>query len=396
MADKEFSQFLAAQTVALQELAKQIAESRIDNDKFLKLQTNVEQRSMDLLANLLTEYIHDSQSKFTFSTWYDRNEDVFLVDAKNLDEPAKVRLLLRKLDVNSHSQYVNFIKPKKSSENSFLDTVKILKRMFGELETLFSIRYNCMKLVKKSSDDFISFASTVNRECERFDFANFTFDQFKCLIFVCGLHSSDKEFRSRLLMKIDTTPAMNLDTLTAECKRLTDLKLDAELITKNPSSLPALQVKQIDNRNKPKPLKSFEKPKAQPTAKPKLPYRPCWLCGDKYFVRNVHICSIYGETAIKRDTKKDFVKARSRKSQIRTREIHHDKPKESSLFRNWILQPNESSSLSTLPDSRYDFKWTRHLTSQLYRFTTTRNWDVHQQFCAPNEHNGIRMYNCIQ
>lgn len=75
----------------------------------------------------------------TFS--YARFEDVFVVDGVNLDDAAKVRLLLRKLDSQSHSKYINSILPKKPSDNHFEETVKILKRVFGEPESLFSVRY---------------------------------------------------------------------------------------------------------------------------------------------------------------------------------------------------------------------------------------------------------------
>ncbi|XP_037040283.1 uncharacterized protein K02A2.6-like [Bradysia coprophila] len=292
--NEKLLQLLADQTVVLQELAKQIAVNKLDNDA---LQTNAAQRSMDLLANSLTSYIHDPLSKFTFSTWYARHEDVFTVDAKNLDDAAKVRLLLRKLDEDSHSKYVNFILPKKSNENSLEETVKILKRMFGEPESLFSIRYNCMKLVKKSSDDFIAFASIVNKECERFDFAKLTSDQFKCLIFICGLPTCDKEFRTRLLMKLESDAALTLATLTVECKRLMDLKLDAELIAKTPSGTSTPYVKQINDKSKKSPKTvdkaSYSKSPAQDSSK-KVPYRPCWLCGAKHFVKECtyvkHLC----------------------------------------------------------------------------------------------------------
>ncbi|XP_037028712.1 uncharacterized protein K02A2.6-like [Bradysia coprophila] len=302
--DEALLKLLADQTLALQELTKIVVANKLDGDA---IHANNAQRSMDLLANSLTDYMHEPQSKFTFTTWYDRHEDVFLVDAKNLDDAAKVRLLLRKLDDKSHSTYVNFILPKKTSQNSFEDTVKILKKMFGEPESLFSVRYNCMKLVKKSSDDFIAFASIVNKECERFEFANLTSDQFKCLIFICGLTSCEKEFRTRLLMKVESEAALTLDTLTVECKRLMDLKSNAELIVKNTPSSSAPQVKQIFDKNKKKSAKPVEQSNSHrinnQNSTKKVPYRPCWLCGEKHFVKECtytkHLCRDCNKTGHK-------------------------------------------------------------------------------------------------
>lgn len=275
---------IAEQTKAMQLLVTQLAESRVEI-----LQSNVTQRSMDLLANSITEFFFDSHSKVTFGAWYDRYEDTFNIDGAKLDDAAKVRLLLRKLDSNSHSQYIHFILPKKPSEVNFEESVKILKRMFGEVESLFSIRYNCLKLVKKSSEDYIAFASLVNKECERFKFADLNSDQFKCLIFICGLQANDKEIRTRLLMKLESDPAVNISTLTAECKRLMDLKTDADLIYKNPASSNP-QVSKIGdnckkNRNKFGDKAGSSKPSTQDSQKPKVPYRPCWLCGGKHFVK---------------------------------------------------------------------------------------------------------------
>ncbi|XP_037043751.1 uncharacterized protein K02A2.6-like [Bradysia coprophila] len=103
--DEALLKLLADQTLALQELTKIVVANKLDGDA---IHANNAQRSMDLLANSLTDYMHEPQSKFTFTTWYDRHEDVFLVDAKNLDDAAKVRLLLR---------FCNYAQPKKQNSS---------------------------------------------------------------------------------------------------------------------------------------------------------------------------------------------------------------------------------------------------------------------------------------
>lgn len=222
---------IAQQTQALELLMNKLNERNHNTP----LPDNSTQEIMDILANSMKEFCHDPQSKVTFGTWYARYEDIFTVDGAQLDDAAKVRLLLRKLDSNSHSEYINFILPKKPSDNNFQDTVTLLKKMFGEPESLFSIRYNCLKLMKKSTEDYIAFASQVNKECERFKFAELKPDQFKCLIFICGLQTHDKEIRTRLLTKLESDADINLNTLTTECKSLMDLKSDEDLIHRNPA-----------------------------------------------------------------------------------------------------------------------------------------------------------------
>ncbi|XP_037036075.1 uncharacterized protein K02A2.6-like [Bradysia coprophila] len=98
-------------------------------------------------------------------------------------------------------------------------------------------------------------------------------------------------------MKLESDAALTLATLTVECKRLMDLKLDAELIAKTPSGTSTPYVKQINDKSKKSPKTvdkaSYSKSPAQDSSK-KVPYRPCWLCGAKHFVKECtyvkHLC----------------------------------------------------------------------------------------------------------
>uniref|UniRef100_A0A5S6QZU4 Retrotransposon gag domain-containing protein n=1 Tax=Trichuris muris TaxID=70415 RepID=A0A5S6QZU4_TRIMR len=123
------------------------------------------------------------------------------------------------------------ILPKKTSDFMFTETIKSLKDMFNRQRSLFSIRYQCLKLSKRESDDFITYASVVNRECDKFQLNALTEDQFRCLVFVSGLHSpGDSEIRLRLLNKMETDPNVTIQALTEECRRIASLKQDAILV----------------------------------------------------------------------------------------------------------------------------------------------------------------------
>lgn len=160
--------------------------------------------------------MYDPHNGVIFNKWYARFEDTLSIDGVKLDDAAKVRVLLRKLDSSSHSKYIDYILPKKPSENNFEETIKILKVMFSEPDSLFSIRYNSLKLIKKQCEDYITFASVVNKEVERFKYSELKLDQFKCLIFICGLQASDKDIRTRLLMKLESDADITLPKITAE------------------------------------------------------------------------------------------------------------------------------------------------------------------------------------
>ncbi|BHF57095.1 hypothetical protein SprV_0100003600 [Sparganum proliferum] len=111
------------------------------------------------------ECVHEIHT--AFDSWYKRYEDLFSVDLAAQDDAWKVRLLLRKLGPAEHERYANFILPKNPREVTFQDTVQTLPQIFGEQSSFFNIRFQCLQLCKRESDDFITYAGIVNRECGR-------------------------------------------------------------------------------------------------------------------------------------------------------------------------------------------------------------------------------------
>ncbi|XP_058817794.1 uncharacterized protein K02A2.6-like [Topomyia yanbarensis] len=109
---------------------------------------------MESLANSMTEFHYDPESNLTFDNWYSRHEDTFRVDAANLNDAAKTRLLLRKLSDATHAEYINHILPKTTRDFSFDESVTKLKQLFSAHASLFCKRYRCLTLSKKPTDDF--------------------------------------------------------------------------------------------------------------------------------------------------------------------------------------------------------------------------------------------------
>lgn len=188
---------------------------------------------METLSKSINEFSYDPDSGFVFESWFKRYKDLFEEDCKKLDDAAKVRLLLRKLNTAAHERYVNYILPKQPRDYCFSETLTILSDIFGKRSSIFNIRYNCLKLVKNSLQDIVTYTGIVNKECENFKLSTLTEDQFKCLIFVCGLQSpEDADIRLRLLHKIETNTDITLQNLADECKRLINLKNDTIMVEK--------------------------------------------------------------------------------------------------------------------------------------------------------------------
>ena len=223
---------------------------------------SAEQR-MDTLANSISVFSYNEENNIIFESWYSRHEDIFLVDANQLDDASKVRLLLRKLDANAHNRYTNFILPKNPRENNFEDTVKVLKEICGKNMSLFARRYRCLQIEKSSCDDYIAYAGLVNKQCEEFQLTTLSADHLKCLIFVCGLKSShEADIRTKLLSLIESKPDITINALTTECTRLLNLKHDTAMVGAK--------------------MTTIQKIHSNATNKPKY---PCWLCGDWHFTK---------------------------------------------------------------------------------------------------------------
>lgn len=247
---------------------------------------------MEALGQSISEFDYTPESDITFDAWYGRYESLFSEDAVHLTEQEKTRLLLRKLNTRCHQIYINSILPQLPKDKSFIDTVTLLKSIFGRRESLFSTRYRCLQLNKSDLDDYNAYAAQVNKLCEEFKLAELTGDQFKCLMFVCGLQSHQyADIRTKILSAIDGPNAANvtLQNLVAECHRISNLKSDTAMVETH--SVKAIQDRSANHQNKPKQHQATNNPQ---NTKQKIPKRPCWFCGEMHFSRyctfKTHIC----------------------------------------------------------------------------------------------------------
>lgn len=67
---------------------------------------------------------------------------------------------------------------------------------------------------KGQREDYITFASIVNKYCDNFRLSELSADNFKCLIYVQGLVSTkDAEMRRRILTKLESEQNLSLQKL---------------------------------------------------------------------------------------------------------------------------------------------------------------------------------------
>lgn len=126
--------------------------------------------------------------------------------------------------------------------------------------------------MKSEAEDVIIYGGKVNRACEDFEFQKLKIDQFKCLIFICGLKAPRyADVRARLLSRIEAeTPdnAVTLQKLIEEFQRLENLKEDSTLVEQPSSSkqaVHAVQEKQSGSHQQ-RPTKKEDNGKLQSNA----------------------------------------------------------------------------------------------------------------------------------
>ncbi|XP_053686447.1 uncharacterized protein K02A2.6-like [Sabethes cyaneus] len=204
---------------------------------------------LDSLANNIKEFHYCPEENITFTAWYARYDDLFEKDAARLDDERQS---------------------------------KKLKSLFGAGESVISKRYRCLQIAKQPSEDFVTYACRLNKTCVEFELSKLTEEQFKCLMFVCGLKSEeDSEVRTRLLSKIEEHNDVTLEHLSEDCQRLMCLKRDTAMIESTPTSIVQYigRKQQFSNRpSKPSVNSGSSAENIQAT--------PCWYCGAMHFVKD--------------------------------------------------------------------------------------------------------------
>ena len=182
----------------------------------------------------------------TFEAFYRRYEDRFTVDCEDWTNAKKVHFLLRKLGTTEYSKFVDYILPKKTSELEFSEAVKLLSELFSPNMTLFYKRWKCFNLSKRDDEDYITFASIVNKHCDDFRLAELSADDFNCLIFAQGIFSAkNSEIRQRVLSKSKSEPGLTQQKLAEDCQRLASDKNDSKNIEESGCQKDKLQSEKL-------------------------------------------------------------------------------------------------------------------------------------------------------
>ncbi|EYC29688.1 hypothetical protein Y032_0006g3125 [Ancylostoma ceylanicum] len=214
---------------------------------------------INALSTRLPEFTYDPDNCCTFDVWYNRYEDIIANDGSILDDAAKARLIVSKLDAATHARFTNHILPKKTFDVSLDETVKTLKELFGHNTSVFARRYAYLR-TQLNDETIRDYTGLVNRRHEMDEFSDVTPEQMKCLVWICGLaNPEDADIRARALRKMEDNPQTTLKELSAEIQQFMDIRQDAKLLGNQPSSplsgmcLNAVSAKKNQPRDPPSP-----------------------------------------------------------------------------------------------------------------------------------------------
>ncbi|XP_053699209.1 uncharacterized protein K02A2.6-like [Sabethes cyaneus] len=184
-------------------------------------------------AGIIKEFQFDPENQCTFVAWLAHYEDVFSKDAQRLNDTTNVRLLLRRLGAKEHYRYMSYILPKTPNDCKFDVTIQKLTTLSGTTELTVKKRYSTLIITKAPTKDYITltFECRVNEKRVEFELAKMSEQQFKCLMFVCGMKGERyTDVRARLLAKIESNDNVILEAMIEECQQLIDLKNDTAMI----------------------------------------------------------------------------------------------------------------------------------------------------------------------
>ncbi|CAL1672928.1 unnamed protein product [Lasius platythorax] len=246
----------------------------------------------DVLARSINEFVYNSEENETFEHWFARHEATFA--KSNIDDKAKVIVLMQKLSQSDYKKLADRILPDKPTDLNFNDILKRLTEIFGQRESTFMLRYKVFQVKKKEGEDYDSYAARVNVKCEKFEVKKCSADDLKMLVFVKGLNKAqDAAALKKLLEKLDTyytqlaaaedpetVPRVNLDSLVNIAKRLRYSEVEKQTVI-HPEVIKQ-EVLAVNQKPQSKNKQRSVKPPHNVQNSDKPP-APCRFCGGDHW-----------------------------------------------------------------------------------------------------------------
>lgn len=250
------------------------------------------------LSDRMEKFTFDAEENKTFDKWYTRYQVIFETNAATMTAPERVSMLCEKLASGDYEKFANTILPLTVATIEFNTAVTTLKRIFGRKESLFALRYQCLKLEKEDIEDYAEYAARVNLKCEKFDVAHLTPEDFKVLMFVKGLKTAkDGHALAKLLAKLDqqealqaqrapeaaAIPNMTLQEAVNLATRLENLLAEKEMVATGSTYQNEVFAVKKAHWSRSKHSELTNSSNSKPTRNDGLPPTPCYGCGANHW-----------------------------------------------------------------------------------------------------------------
>ena len=114
------------------------------------------------LSLRLEPFLYNPDDGQVFDKWYSRYGAIIEEDGKCLEEKDKVRILLGKLAGGDFRRFSEALEPAEPYSKPYDETLKILKKLFGQTRSLVVRRYECFKIAQTAIQDDKDYAARVN------------------------------------------------------------------------------------------------------------------------------------------------------------------------------------------------------------------------------------------
>uniref|UniRef100_A0A183C855 RNA-directed DNA polymerase n=1 Tax=Globodera pallida TaxID=36090 RepID=A0A183C855_GLOPA len=243
---------------------------------------------------------NNGEEAIDFEEWMDRFQFAIECTAPNLEEAAKVKLLMTKLSPAAFGEYKRSCLPEEITQFGFNETKKRLQNLFSRPNSLAMDRYDCLKACREEGEELGVFINRLKVLFRKFRYSELNEDQFKCLVLLSALKAPNEAklrqyILSRLTMEETKTPktAKLFETVTEELFTMLKTESEVKMLEQARPKINAVQQKQ----SKPTLFKkeNWAKPNISRSAyNGKPPKSNCYRCGALHWAQNCpefhHVC----------------------------------------------------------------------------------------------------------
>uniref|UniRef100_A0A183CHH4 RNA-directed DNA polymerase n=1 Tax=Globodera pallida TaxID=36090 RepID=A0A183CHH4_GLOPA len=227
-----------------------------------------------------------------FEEWMDRFQFSMECAATNLEDGAKVKLIMTKLSPSTFGEYKRSCLPDEITTFGFDETKKRLKKVFARQHSLAIDRYDCLRAGREDGEEFGIFINRLKNHFRKFRYSEMNEDQFKCLVLLTALKApNEAKLRQYVLSRLTAeetktskTPKL-FDVVSEEMQTMLKTEAEVKILEQPRPRVNAV----TQSKGKPSFSKreNFRPPTtANPVKKDKAPPNNCYRCGDRHWAQN--------------------------------------------------------------------------------------------------------------